>query len=166
MEAYGNFYGIYSWKLQLMEAMEGSISTVSGNYRVFPWKHPLTSMKVYLLALTSMEINLLRPTSVEFSMEKKLFPPSSMGVSVKVKLLPRKLPWKLVENYMEVNRKSEIMWRALLLGRNNDLMWRQRQQQQQQDILFEHLVYVVTWLCRPSNQQRTCFRVHWFSPTS
>ena len=57
MEAHGSFHGIYSWKLQLMEAMEAPTSTDSGKFHVFPWKLPLTSMEF------SMEgkINFHRP---------------------------------------------------------------------------------------------------------
>ena len=67
-------------KLQLIEAMEGSTSTESGNFRVFPWKR----------LLSSMEVNLLTPISMEISMEANLLPPTtsfhgstfaSMGVS-------------------------------------------------------------------------------------
>ena len=36
MEAHGSFHGIDSWKLQLMEAMEASTSTDSGNFNVLP----------------------------------------------------------------------------------------------------------------------------------
>ena len=32
MESHGSFHGIYSWKLQLMEVMEASTSTDSGNF--------------------------------------------------------------------------------------------------------------------------------------
>ena len=42
MEAHGSFHGIYSWKLQLMEAMETP---------------------------TSIAVNLLPPTSMDISME-------------------------------------------------------------------------------------------------
>ena len=76
MEAHGSFHGIYSWKLQLMDAMEASTSTDSGNFHVFPWK----------LLLTSMEVNLLPPTSTEISMEVNLLPPTSMEVSMEVNL--------------------------------------------------------------------------------
>ena len=62
MEAHGSFHGFFSWKLQLMEAMEDSTSTDSRQFHVFPWKLPLTSMEVNLLPPTSM----LRWTSIYF----------------------------------------------------------------------------------------------------
>ena len=37
----GSFHGIYSWNLQLMEAMEAYTSTDSGKIHVRPWKLPL-----------------------------------------------------------------------------------------------------------------------------
>ena len=46
MEAHGSFHGIYSWELQLMEALEASILTDGRNFHVFSWKLPLTSMQV------------------------------------------------------------------------------------------------------------------------
>ena len=52
-----------------MEAMEASTYTDSGNSHVLPWKLPLTSMEVSLLA----------PTSTETSMEANLFPPTFHG---------------------------------------------------------------------------------------
>ena len=52
MEAHGNFQGIYSLKLQLMEAVEASTSTDSGNFHVFPCKLPLTSVEVNVLRAT------------------------------------------------------------------------------------------------------------------
>ena len=82
MEGHGSFHRMYSWKLQLMEAMEAFTTTNSGKVHVVP---------------TSMEVNLLPPTTMDF---------------MKVNSLPWKLPRKLVETSMEVDRKSEIMWRA------------------------------------------------------
>ena len=69
-----------------MEAVEAFTSTDNGNFHVFPWRLPQTSM----------EVNLLPPTSLEISMEANLLPPTAM------------------ETPMEVDRKSDIMWRALL----------------------------------------------------
>ena len=37
----GSFHGVYSWNLQLMEAMEACTSTDSGKIHVRPWKLPL-----------------------------------------------------------------------------------------------------------------------------
>ena len=76
MEAHGSFYGIYLWKIRLMESynrcnlsdvkcnnklmetMEASTSTDSGHFYVFPWELQLTSMEVNLLPTTSMETSL------------------------------------------------------------------------------------------------------------
>ena len=64
MEAHGIFHGIYSWKMQLLQAMEGCTSTDSGNFYVLPWKLlPPTYMEI------AMEVNLLPPISMEASME-------------------------------------------------------------------------------------------------
>ena len=43
---HGSFRGIYSWKPQLMEAMEASSPTDSGNFHAPLWKLPLASMGV------------------------------------------------------------------------------------------------------------------------
>ena len=101
MEAHRSFHEMYSWKL--MEVMEASTSTDSGNSHVFPWK----------LALTSMGVNLLPPTSMEIPMEVSLLPPTSTETSMEVSLLPwiviyfhRSFTWKLVETSMEIDRKS------------------------------------------------------------
>ena len=40
----------------MLKATEAPNSTDSGNFHVFSWKLPLTSMEVGLLLLTSMEI--------------------------------------------------------------------------------------------------------------
>ena len=53
-----------------MEEMQDSTPTDSGNFHVFPWKLPLTSM----------EVNLFPPASMEISMEINLLPPTSMEV--------------------------------------------------------------------------------------
>ena len=58
VEAHGSFDGIYSWKLQLMEAMEASTSTDSGNFHVLRWKFSLTSVEANLFLATSMEISM------------------------------------------------------------------------------------------------------------
>ena len=84
MEARATFHGIYSWKLQSIEAMEAS------TVHIFPWK----------LAITSMEVNTLPPTSMEISMEVNLLPPTAMEASMEV----NGLPCKLVEAFMEVVR--------------------------------------------------------------
>ena len=76
MESHGSFHGIYSWKLQFMEAMEDSISTDTGIFHVLLWKLPPTSMKV----------NLLPPTSIEI--EVNLLPRASMETSIEVDFLP------------------------------------------------------------------------------
>ena len=55
MKDRGSFKLIYSWKLQLTEAMEASTSTDSENFHLLPWKLPLTSMEVNLLPPTSMD---------------------------------------------------------------------------------------------------------------
>ena len=72
MEAHGSFYGIFSWKLQLMNAMEASTST---NFKVS---------------------KILLPTSMEISMEVNLLPLTHMEVSMEANLLPWKwkLPWE------------------------------------------------------------------------
>ena len=77
MDNHGSCHGIYSRKLQLMEAMESSTSADSENPHVFPWKLPLTSI----------EVNLLLPTSMENSMEVNRLPPTSMDVFMQVNLL-------------------------------------------------------------------------------
>ena len=68
MEAHGSFHGIYSRKLQLMEAMQASTSTDSRNFHAFLWKLPLIAM----------EENILPPPSMEISMEVNLLLPTSM----------------------------------------------------------------------------------------
>ena len=70
---------------KLMEAIEASTSTDSGDLHVFPWKHPRTSMEINIIPPTSMKVNLLPPTSMEVSGNFR----------------------------MEVDRKNEIMWRGL-----------------------------------------------------
>ena len=82
VETHGSFRGMYSWKLQLLEAMEAPTSTDSGKIYVIPRKLPLTFM----------EVNLLPPTSMEISMEVDLLPPAFMEVS-----MAWKLPWKKIE---------------------------------------------------------------------
>ena len=75
MEAHGSPRGINSWKMQLMDTiMESSISTDSGNFHVFPWKLPLTSM----------EVNLLQPNFMEASMETTILSTASMEGSMEV----------------------------------------------------------------------------------
>ena len=59
----------YTWKLQLMEAMEAFNSTDSGNFHVLLWKLPLNSMEVNLFPPTFMEVNLPPWKLVETSME-------------------------------------------------------------------------------------------------
>ena len=56
VEAHGSFHGIYSWKLQLMEAIFASTSIDSGKLHVFPWKLPLASMEVNIFPPTPMDI--------------------------------------------------------------------------------------------------------------
>ena len=97
MKVHENFHGIYSWKLQLMEAVEASTSTDIGKFRVHLWTLPLTSM----------EVNLLLPTKMEISMKKIYF---------------HRLPWKchgskfasmeVSGNFHRSRSKSNIMWRA------------------------------------------------------
>ena len=98
MEARATFHGIYSWKLQSIEAMEAS------TVHIFPWKLAITSMEVNTLPPTSMEIsmevNLLPPTAMEASMEVNGLPPTAMEASMEV----NGLPCKLVEAFMEVVR--------------------------------------------------------------
>ena len=60
--------------MQLMEAMEASTSTGSGNFHVLIWK----------LLLTSIEVNLLSPASMEISMEVNLLPSTSMEAPMEV----------------------------------------------------------------------------------
>ena len=74
MESHGSLHGIYSWKLQLMEAMETSTSTDSGKIHVRPWK----------LLLTSMEVNAFPPTSLEIFMEVNILSPTSMEACMEV----------------------------------------------------------------------------------
>ena len=74
MEAHGSFHETYSWKMQLIEAMQAFISVDNGNVHVLPWK-PL---------LTSMEVNLLLPASMEISTEVNLLPPTSMEAYIDV----------------------------------------------------------------------------------
>ena len=94
MEALG-FHRIWSWELQLMEAMEASTSTVSGNFHLLPWKLPPTYIGV----------NLLPSTAMEASMEVNLLPAYFRGSWWKLlwkyvyfRLLPWKLQWKLLNN--------------------------------------------------------------------
>ena len=76
------------WK----QRMEASTSTDSGKFHVFPWKLPLTPLR----------INLLAPTSMYISMEVNLLP--NPWDFLWINLLP--LPWKLVETSMEVERNN------------------------------------------------------------
>ena len=73
----------------MMEAMEAHTSTDSGNFHVFPWKLPLTSM----------EVNMLSPTYKEIYMEADILPPTSMEV---------------VETFMEVDRTEVCgpLWKS------------------------------------------------------
>ena len=82
MEAHGSFDGTYSWKLQLIEAMEASGSTDNGSFHIFPRKDISTDFHGRFHGCTSMEANLLQ----------------------------QKLPWKLVENPMKVSGKSHGSW--------------------------------------------------------
>ena len=111
-EAHGSVHGMYSWKLQLMEAiMEASTSTDSGNFHVLPWKLPLTSV----------DVNLLPPTSMEISIEVNLLLPTS----VEVNLLQWKFPCKLAETSVEIDRAEVVgplrkscasRWKLVILG--------------------------------------------------
>ena len=112
MEAYGSFYGIYSWKLQLMEALEASTSTNSGKFHVFPWKLPLTSTKIrgnfHGSNSTSMEANLL-PWKLSFHGSTfQIYFHKSKLTSMKASNEVNLLPWKWVETSMEADRRSEI----------------------------------------------------------
>ena len=75
MESHGSFHGIYSWKLQFMEAMEDSISTDTGIFHVLLWKLPPTSMEVGSRP-ASMH---LAPASMEATNYFHLLPSTSVG---------------------------------------------------------------------------------------
>ena len=85
IEAHESLHGIYLWTL--MDAMEASTSPDSGNFHVFPWKLPLSSMEVYLLGPTpmdaSMQANLLPSTPIQASLDA-LWQLSSVETSIGV----------------------------------------------------------------------------------
>ena len=121
METHGSFHGIYSWKIQLMEAMEASTSIDFGNFHVILWKLPLTSM----------EVNLLPPTSMEISMEVNILPLTSMQVSMEVSMeLSMDVSMEVGVNF-HGNRSNgsrwtlmEVLWKQLEVCNTRGSRWK------------------------------------------
>ena len=110
IEVHGSFHGNYLWKLPLMEAMEASTSTDSGNFHVFPWRL-LRTFHGSKYASTNLHGNFHGGKYSHFHRQWKL-PCASMEAFTNFHVNFHGSKFTFVETSMEVDETSEIMWRA------------------------------------------------------